>query len=98
MPEKYQLELIELQCGNELKLKFHCQHVSLLDFYKKHLESKRYSNSFKHAKKMASIFSGTYACEQLLTSMTLIRIKLRAQLIDEHLRDVVLLSLIKLIT
>ena len=33
-PEKYQMKLIELQCSNEIKSKFRCEHVSLLDFYK----------------------------------------------------------------
>ena len=38
--EKYQMKLIELQCSNEIKSKFQCEHVSLFDFYKKYLESK----------------------------------------------------------
>ena len=37
VPEKKNMKLIELQCSNELKSKFHCEHVSLLDFYKKYL-------------------------------------------------------------
>ena len=50
-PEKYQMKLIELQSSNKIKSKFHFDHVSLLDFYEKYLESKRYLNSVKHAKK-----------------------------------------------
>ena len=50
-PEKYQMKLIELQCSNKIKSKFHFEHVSLLDFYEKYLESKGYSNSVKHVKK-----------------------------------------------
>ena len=38
-PEKYQMKLIELQCSNKIKSKFHCENESLLDFYKKYLES-----------------------------------------------------------
>ena len=38
--EKYQMELVELQCSDELKLKFHTEGVLLLDFYKKYLECK----------------------------------------------------------
>ena len=32
--EKYQMKLIELQCSNEIKSKFQCEHVSLFDFLK----------------------------------------------------------------
>ena len=91
-PEKYQMTLIELQCSNEIKLKFHCKHESLLGFYKKYLESKRYSNFVKHVKKMASIFGTTYVCEQLFSTMKLTKTKLGAQPTDEHLQDVMLLS------
>ena len=62
--EKYQMKLIELQCSNEIKSKFQCEHVSLFDFYKKYLESKLYPNLVKHDQKMASIFGSTYACKQ----------------------------------
>ena len=91
-PENYQRKLIELQCSNEIKSKFHCEHVLLLDFYKKYLESKRYPYLVKHAKKMASIFGGTYACEQIFLTMKLTKTKLRAQPTDEHWQDFVLLS------
>ena len=59
--EKYQMKLIELQCSNEIKSKFQCEHVSLFDFYKKYLESKLHPNLVKHDKKMASIFGSTAA-------------------------------------
>ena len=38
--EKYQMELAELQCSNELKLKFYVEGVSLVDFYKNILNAK----------------------------------------------------------
>ena len=60
--EKYQMELVELQCSDELKLKlklkFHAEGVLLLDFYKKYLECKQYPNLINHAKKMVSMFGG----------------------------------------
>ena len=40
IPEKFQMDLIELQCSDELKAKFSTegnQGISLLDFYKKYL-------------------------------------------------------------
>ena len=51
VPKKYQMKLIELKCSNEIKPKLQCEHVSLFDFCKKYLESKRYPNLVKHAKK-----------------------------------------------
>ena len=91
-PEKYQIKLIELQCSNKTKSKFHCEHESLLDFYKKYLEFRRYPNFVKFAKKMASIFGSTYVGERLFSTMKLTKTNLRAQSTDEHLRDVMLLS------
>ena len=91
-PEKYQMKLIELQCSNKIKSKFHFEHVSLLDFYEKYLESKRYPNSVKHVQKMPSIFGSTCACEQLFLTMKLAKIKLVAQPTDENVQDVMLLS------
>ena len=78
------MKLIELQCSNEIKSKFRCEHVSVLDFYKKYLESKRYSNLVKHAKKMGSIFCSTYACEQLFLTTKLTKAKLKAPPPVEH--------------
>jgi len=42
--EKYQMEVVELQCNNEKKSKFHTEGVSLLDFYKKRVQGKQYLN------------------------------------------------------
>ncbi|XP_076810261.1 general transcription factor II-I repeat domain-containing protein 2A-like [Clavelina lepadiformis] len=35
IPEKFQMDLIEMQCSDEFKAKFHTKGISLLDFYKK---------------------------------------------------------------
>ena len=91
-PEKHQMKSIELQCSNEIKPKFHWEHESLLDFYKKYLASKQYPNFVKHAKKMASIFGNSYVYKQLFSTMKLTKTKLGAQPTDEHLQDVMLLS------
>ena len=36
IPEKFQMDLIEMQCSDELKAKFYTEGISLLDFYKKY--------------------------------------------------------------
>ena len=83
--EKYQLKLVELQCSNHLKSKFHAEGVLLLDFYKKYLECKQYPNFINHAKEMASMFDSTYVCEQLFLCMKVTKRKLKTQLNDGHL-------------
>ena len=87
------MELVELQCSDELKLKFHAVGVLLLDFYKKYLECKQYTNLINHAKKMVSMFGSTYVCEQLFSSMKVTKSKLRTQLNDGDLQDILLLPL-----
>ena len=90
--EQYQMELVELQCCNELKSKFHANDVLLLDFYKHHLKCEKYPYLINHAKKMTSMFGSTYVCEQLFSSMKITKSKLRTRLHDGHLQDVMLLS------
>ena len=88
--EKYQMELVELQCSDELKSKFHAEGALLLDFHK-YLECKQYPNLINHAEKMASMFGSTYVYEQLFSSMKVTKSKLRTQLNDGHLQDIILL-------
>ena len=90
--EKYQMELVKLQCSDQLKLNFHAEGLLLLDFYKKYLECKQYLNLINHAKKMASMFGSTYVCEQLFSCMKATKSKLKTQLNDGHLQDIILLA------
>ena len=88
--EEYQLELIDLQCDESLKSKFHFE--STADFYKKYiLPSGKYKN-MANAKLMMSLFGSTYACEQLFSKMKYTKSNLRTRLRDDHLDDVLLLS------
>ena len=52
----------------------------------------QYPNLIDHAKKMASMFGSTYVCEQLFSSMKVTKSKLRTQLNDSHLQDIILLA------
>ena len=90
--EQYQMELVELQCCDELKSKFHAKGVLLLDFYKHHLKCEKYPYLINHAKKITSMFGSTYVCEQLFSSMKNTKSKLRTRLNDGHLQDVMLLA------
>ena len=61
IPEKFQMDLIEMQCSDESKAKFYTEGISLLDFHKKYLfESRLYPSLTNNAKKMASMFGSTY--------------------------------------
>lgn len=93
VPEKFQMELIDMQCNNLLKSKFHADSVSLLEFYKKYLlEPGLYTSLTDHAKKIASMFGSTYTCEQLFSKMKYTKSKLRTKITDEHLENVLRLA------
>ena len=40
IPEKFQIDLIQMQCSDKLKAKFYAEGISLLDFYKRYLPLK----------------------------------------------------------
>ncbi|KAI6655604.1 General transcription factor II-I repeat domain-containing protein 2-like [Oopsacas minuta] len=61
LPEHLQLELVDMQCNQDLKAKFN--DVTLMDFYQKYLSSSDYPNLIKHCKMMACLFGSTYICE-----------------------------------
>ena len=60
-PHQLQLELIELQCDNELRGRQ--QQLSLTDFHRQ-LEKGRFPEMRTFAKRMLSLFGSTYLCEQ----------------------------------
>lgn len=91
--EIFQMELIEMQCDDILRSKFHSEDVSVLDFYRKYIHpSGKYPNLVDHAKKMASLFGSTYLCEQLFSKMKHTKNHLRTRLTDAHLDNVLLLA------
>lgn len=91
--ECFQMELIEMQCDDLLKLKFHSDDVSLLDFYTKCIYSNgKYPNLVNHAKKMTSLFGSTYQCEQLFSKLKYTKNNLRTRLTDSNLNNVLLLA------
>ena len=86
-----ELELVDLQCSNELKSCFAA--VSHADFWRKHiLLTKCFPGLVDNAMRTVAAFSSTYCCEQLFSRMKLTKSKSRAQLTDGHLNDVLLLS------
>uniref|UniRef100_A0A8C4WQP7 HAT C-terminal dimerisation domain-containing protein n=1 Tax=Eptatretus burgeri TaxID=7764 RepID=A0A8C4WQP7_EPTBU len=90
-PPDVQMELIDLQCCDDLRGKYLAS--SLLDFWSLHiLLSGNYPNLVWLALNTASIFGSTYCCEQLFNRMKLLKNQTRAQLTDAHLSDVLLLS------
>ena len=83
IPEDMQMEIIELQCNDELKKKF--DDSSVYQFYKKHVSVTVYPKLSAHARKMMAVFGSTYVCEQLFSKMNLVKNKYRSSLTDEHL-------------
>jgi hypothetical protein len=62
VPYEFQLEIIDLQCNEDLKSKF--QDITLLDFYKLYLPGDKFPALRNHARQMTSLFGSTYLCEQ----------------------------------
>jgi hypothetical protein len=82
VPEKFQMELIELQSREELKSKF--LNVSLLEFYKLYLPENNFPQLYRHALCVSALFGSTCVCEQLFSKMKHSKSKLRNRLTDKH--------------
>jgi hypothetical protein len=63
VPEKFQMELTDLQSREEMKSKF--LNVSLLKFYKLYLSKINFPKLYRHAIRVSALFARTYVCEQL---------------------------------
>ncbi|KAG0712988.1 General transcription factor II-I repeat domain-containing protein 2 [Chionoecetes opilio] len=90
-PAPLQMELVELQCNDELKAKYRT--VSPLSFFRDLvLPSNKFSNYIEHVKRIVAMFGSTYCCEQLFSKMKYTKSRIRSQLSDRHLNDIPLLS------
>eukprot|EP00066_Takifugu_rubripes_P002448 XP_003964395.1 PREDICTED: general transcription factor II-I repeat domain-containing protein 2-like [Takifugu rubripes] len=85
VPDKFQMEIIELQNNNELKAKYH--DLSLLDFYKLYVSAEDFPILRRHALKFASLFGTTYGCEQFFSKLTLAKTLFRKRLTDPNLEN-----------
>lgn len=86
IPEDMQMEIIELQCNDELRKKF--DDSSVYQFYKKYVSVTVYPKLSAHARKMMAVFGSTYVCEQLFSKMNLVKNKYKSSLTDEHLESI----------
>ena len=90
-PASLQMELVELQCNDELKAKFHTS--SLLSFFRDLiLPSNNFSKYIAHVQCIVAMFGSTYCCEQLFSKMKYMKSHLHSQLLGRHLNDILLLS------
>jgi hypothetical protein len=63
VPKKFQMELIDLQSREEIKLKF--LNISLQKFYKLYLPKNNFHQLCRYAIHASALFGSTYVCEQL---------------------------------
>jgi hypothetical protein len=68
---KFQLEIVDLQCNEDLKSKF--RDTTLLDFYKLYLPGDKFPVLRNHAQKLTSLFGSTYLCEQFFSKMNTVK-------------------------
>ena len=90
-PLPLQMELVELQCNDELKAKFY--NSSPLSFFRDSaLPSWTFPKYIAHVQRTIAMFGGTHCCEQLFSKMKYTKSRLRSLLSDSHLNDILLLS------
>jgi len=83
-PVDLQLEIIDLQCGSDVKTKFVL--ASLDTFYQYLIPG--YTKVTALAAKVLPMFGTTYLCEQVFSVMNINKTKLRSRLIHAHLNDI----------
>ncbi|KAG0727511.1 General transcription factor II-I repeat domain-containing protein 2 [Chionoecetes opilio] len=90
-PAPLQMELVELQCNDEMKAKYRT--ASPLSFFRDLvLPSNKFPNYIEHVKRIVAMFGSTYCCEQLFSKIKYTKSRIRSQLSDRHLNDILLLS------
>jgi hypothetical protein len=80
VPDEFQLQIIDLQCSEDLKSK-------LLDFYKLCLPGDKLPVLRNHAQHMTRLFGSTYVYEQFFSKMNIVKNKSRNRLDDERLES-----------
>jgi hypothetical protein len=85
VPEAVQMEIINLQCNNELKQIYTT--TSKIDFYNPYITAETYPNLRLFAQKIVSAFGSTYVCEAFFSKMKFNKSKFRASLTDENLEN-----------
>ncbi|XP_050733317.1 general transcription factor II-I repeat domain-containing protein 2-like [Eriocheir sinensis] len=90
-PAHLQMELVELQCNDELKAKFRTS--SPLSFFRDLiLPSRNFPKYIAHVQRIVAMFGSTHCCEELFFKMKYTKPHLRSQLSNRHLNDILLLS------
>jgi hypothetical protein len=87
VPSKYQMEIIDIQSNSDLKNAFFT--VDIHKFYKSYVSKSKFPLLTANAKKMMSLFGSTYVCEQLFSTMNLIKNDHRSRLGDGRLESCV---------
>lgn len=82
VPSDLQLEIIELQCNNNLKQLF--LNTDKLNFYKS-LPKDEFPKLINHAQKIMAMFASSYLCEQAFSVMKCRKNSIRNRLSDESL-------------
>ena len=84
--------LVKLQYNDELRAKYRT--ASPLSFFRDLvLPSNKFPNYIEHVKRIVAMFGSTYCCEQLFLNMKYTMSRIRSQLSNRHLNDILLLSM-----
>jgi hypothetical protein len=85
IPEMFQMEVINIQSNSDLKNVFFS--VGIHDFYRLYVNSESFPLLIQNAKQMMSLFGSTYVCEQIFSSMNIIKNDFRSRIGDVRLES-----------
>jgi hypothetical protein len=89
-PGDLQMEIIDLQCDSDLKIKF--DEVSLLEFYQQYVEMGIFVNLRMYVARIFSLFGSTYLCEQMFSRMKHSQVQIEEKITDCHQEHCLLLA------
>jgi hypothetical protein len=89
LPSDFQLEVVDLQNDDKLKMMF--KEMDLTQFYK-YLPEDKYCQLKSYARGFISVFGRTYQCERTFSKMKYVKSQYRSLLTDDHLRTTLMIG------
>jgi len=88
VPSDLQMEILDLQCQDDLKNIFsEYDGSSKIEFYKKYISETKYPNLKRHAIRIICAFGSSYLCESFFSKMKICKNKNRTRLLDKNMEN-----------
>jgi hypothetical protein len=89
LPSDFQLEVVDLQNDDKLKMLF--KEMDLTQFYK-YLPEDKYCQLKSYARGFISVFGSTFQCERTFSNMKYVKLQYRSLLTDDHLQTTLMIG------